>query len=259
MRPLLEIAGLSKRFGGVLATDGLSLDVRSHEIHALIGPNGAGKTTALSQIAGELSSDAGRIFLDGRDLTDLDAVRRVRAGIVRTFQVPRLLADETALENVAIAVQAAQKRNYALFDKARTDRTRIDPALQILEKIGMEDRAAVVAADLSHGEHKLLELGIALALNPRVLLLDEPMAGLGANESARLAPFLKTLREQFAILIVEHDMDVVFSLADRITVLVYGRAIVTGSADEVRNHPEVIAAYLGHGDEAAFAGSVTRK
>lgn len=244
---LLRVDELSKRFDGVLATDGLCLDVCENEIHALIGPNGAGKTTALSQIAGELRPDAGRILFGGSQINDLDAPARVQIGIVRTFQIPRLLLDETTLENVAIAVQAAQRNRLSLFDNARSDLSRINPALHILAKLDMKSCAQTRAGSLSHGEQKLLELAIALSLKPKLLLLDEPMAGLSPVESTRLRPLLLEMKRQFAILLVEHDMDAVFSLSDRITVLVYGKAIVTGSADEVRKHPDVIAAYLGSG------------
>ncbi|WP_207483943.1 ABC transporter ATP-binding protein [Arenibaculum pallidiluteum] len=246
--PVLRIEGLVKRFGGLLATNELSLDVGPGEIHALIGPNGAGKSTAIAQIAGELPSDSGRILFEGRDLAGLSGAARARLGLGRTFQVPRLLEDDTALDNVALAIQARQGHSFRFWADARRDAGLRGPAMAALERAALADRAETRVADLSHGEHKQLELAVALALGPRMLLLDEPMAGLGATESRQMTAILQGLKGQVAMLLVEHDMDAVFALADRVTVLVYGRAIATGLPEEIRADPEVRAAYLTEGD-----------
>jgi branched-chain amino acid transport system ATP-binding protein len=242
---LLRIEGLEKRFGGLRATDGLDLDVMPGELHALIGPNGAGKSTAIGQITGEIPPDAGRILFDGEDITHLSPARRVRRGLSRSFQIVQLLDDETAEANAALAVQAAQGHSFRFWRDATRDEGLRAPARALLRRAGLPDaRHGVLAGDLAAGERKQVELALALAASPRLLLLDEPMAGLGANESRAMTETLRGLKGQVAILLVEHDMEAVFALADRISVLVYGRVIATGTAAEIRANAEVRAAYL---------------
>jgi branched-chain amino acid transport system ATP-binding protein len=243
--PLLAIDGLIKRFGGLVATDNLSLDVREGEIHALIGPNGAGKTTLVAQLMGQLPCDAGRIVFAGADITRLPTHRRVSAGLARSFQITSVLRDFTALDNVALAVQAHQGHSFRFWRPAQSDASLRQPARAILEELGLGPRADTAAANLSYGEQRQLEIAMALAGDPRLLLLDEPMAGMGPDESARMVSFLQRLKGQRAMLLIEHDMDVVFALADRITVLVYGRAIATGTPPEIRANADVRKAYLG--------------
>lgn len=248
--PILNVSGLVKRFGGLLATDSVSLDVRPGEIHALIGPNGAGKTTLISQLLGELKSDAGKIELEGCDISRLPTAKRIGLGLARTFQITSLLPEYSVLDNVAIAIQIRQGHSFRFLGNVRKETQLRDSALNYLRPIGLEHRADELVANLSHGEQKQLELAVAMATEPRVMLLDEPMAGLGHTESQQMVKLLQGLKSQVSMLLVEHDMDAVFQLADRISVLVYGRVIATGSADEIRNHPEVRSAYLGEGDEA---------
>lgn len=248
-RPILSVNGLVKRFGGLTATDRVSLTVAPGEIHALIGPNGAGKTTLISQIAGEERQDEGTIALEGRDVSALPLYRRVRLGFARTFQVTCLLPEYTAAQNVAIAVQIRQGHSFRLWGDVRRDRALREDALTLLGDAGMAERADERVANLSHGERKQLELVVALATKPKVLLLDEPMAGLGPTESGQMVQQLRALKRHFGMLLVEHDMDAVFALADRISVLVYGRIIATGKPDEIRGNPEIRTAYLGEGDQ----------
>lgn len=246
--PVLEIRGLVKRFGGLVATDHLDLDLHAGECHAVIGPNGAGKTTVVNQLFGELPSDGGMVRLFGEDLEDMPAHARVRLGLGRTFQITQLLPTYTALDHVALAVQAHQGHSFHFFRSARHDRRLVEPARVILARTGLAARADVTVANLSHGERKQLELAVALASEPKVLLLDEPMAGLGPVETHAMVELLASLKGSLAMLLIEHDMEAVFALADRITVLVYGRAIATGSAAEIQANPEVRTAYLGEGD-----------
>lgn len=246
--PVLEIRGLVKRFGGLVATDHLDLDLHAGECHAVIGPNGAGKTTVVNQLFGELPSDGGMVRLFGQDLEDMPAHARVRLGLGRTFQITQLLPTYTALDHVALAVQAHQGHSFHFFRSARHDRRLVEPARVILARTGLAARADVTVANLSHGERKQLELAVALASEPKVLLLDEPMAGLGPVETHAMVELLASLKGSLAMLLIEHDMEAVFALADRITVLVYGRAIATGSAAEIQANPEVRTAYLGEGD-----------
>ncbi len=247
-RPLLSIRGLRKRFGGLAATDGVDRDVVEGEIHALIGPNGAGKTTLLTQLFGELTHDSGEIRLDGELIDGLGTPQRVRRGLARTFQINQLLPDFSMLDNVALAVQARQGHSFRFFANARRDRDLRQQARDHLAAAGLADRAETRVADLSHGEQKQLEFAIALACEPRLLLLDEPMAGLGHAESEQMVAMLAGLKGRITMLLVEHDMDAVFTLADRISVLVYGRIIATGTAQEIRDNAEVRVAYLGEGD-----------
>jgi branched-chain amino acid transport system ATP-binding protein len=245
---LLQVDGLVKRFGGLVATETLSLDVRQGEVHALIGPNGAGKTTLIAQLAGFLRPDAGRIEFAGRDITFLPAPARVRLGLARSFQITSVLRDFTALDNVALAEQARQGHSFRFWRPARGDSTLRAPGLAALESVGLAHRADVAAANLSHGEQRQLEVAMALACDPAMLLLDEPMAGMGAEESARMVELLRGLRGRRTMLLIEHDMDAVFALADRITVMVYGRVIASGRPEEIRANAEVRQAYLGEED-----------
>ena len=245
---LLSISNLVKHFGGVHATDDVSLDVRMGEIHALIGPNGAGKTTLIGQIMGELAPDSGTIRFDGAVINDLSVPARVQRGLARTFQITQLLREETALANVALAIQARQGHSFRFFADARTDKSLTGPAMRFLQEAGLAARAHVEVAGLSHGEHKQLELALALATQPKLMLLDEPMAGLGAAETLEMTDALRGLKGRVTMLLIEHDMEAVFALADRISVLVYGRIIATGAPADIQANAEVRAAYLGEGD-----------
>ena len=247
---LLRTVALQKHFGGVLATDHVSLQVRRGEMHALIGPNGAGKTTLIAQLTGQLRPDAGTVHFVGRDITHLSTPARARRGLARSFQLTSVLQDFTALDNVALAVQAHQGHSFRFWKPARRDASLRQPAMAALREVGLSARAEVLAARLSHGEQRQLEIAMALASDPS-MLLDEPSAGMGPDESARLVDYLKTLKGKRTILLVEHDMAVVFALADRITVLVYGRAIATDTPAAIRANAEVRQAYLG--DEADYA------
>jgi branched-chain amino acid transport system ATP-binding protein len=245
--PILRISGLSRSFGALRATDDVDLDLRAGEIHALIGPNGAGKSTLINLVCGTLRPDAGTIALDGRDILDRTPGERARLGLARTFQVSSLIPEFSALRNVMLAVQGRQGTSFRFFRPVMADRGLIDPAMAMLERVGLAARARIIASELSHGERRQLELAIALATQPRVLLLDEPMAGMGPEGSRMMTDFLATLRDTAPMLLVEHDMDAVFALADRVSVLVYGRIIATGTVAEVRADPEVRRAYLGDG------------
>jgi branched-chain amino acid transport system ATP-binding protein len=242
---MLRVRGLVKRFGGVAASDGVDLDVREGEVHALIGPNGAGKSTLVNQLSGALRPDAGTIAFDGRDITRLAMHRRVDAGLARSFQVTSVFARFTALDNVALAVQARSGTSFAFWRPVAAEAALFDEARALLARVGLEARASVEAASLSHGEQRRLEVALALATRARLLLLDEPLAGLDARESADLVALLREIRAGATLLLVEHDMDAVFRLADRISVLVYGRVIATGTPAEIRADVEVRRAYLG--------------
>ena len=243
--PLLQIRSLTKRFGGVLACDGISLDVPAGELHAIIGPNGAGKSTLIGQLAGEISPDAGRIFFNGRDITRLPTHRRSSLGLARSFQITSLFLDLTVLDNVALAVQAHAGHSFRFWRPARSEAKLRGPGRAALARVGLESRADAVCANLSHGEHRQLEIAMALATAPRLFLLDEPMAGMGADESSRMIALLGKLKREQTILLIEHDMDAVFRLADRITVLVDGRVIASGAPDEIKADAAVRRAYLG--------------
>ena len=242
---LLAVRGLSKRFGGLLASDQVDLDVVRGETHAIIGPNGAGKTTLIGQLAGDLRPDAGAIRFAGRDVTGFDAPLRSRLGLARSFQITSIFRDFSALDNVALAVQAHRGGNFRFWRSARDERALREPARVVLESVGLGARAGVLAAHLAHGEQRQLEIAMALATEPRLLLLDEPVAGMGLDESQQMVRFLGALKRRITIVLVEHDMDAVFSLADRISVMVYGRIIATGTPPEVRSNAEVRRAYLG--------------
>jgi branched-chain amino acid transport system ATP-binding protein len=242
---LLEVKNLSKSFGALRATDGVSLGVQEGETLAIIGPNGAGKTTLISQLAGNLRPDAGSIRFAGEDVTALPAPRRARRGFARSFQITSVFAEFTALQNVALAVQAHAGHSFRFWRAVHEDATLTGPAREFLTQVGLQSRAQVAAANLSHGEHRQLEVAMALATRPRLLLLDEPMAGMGIDESQRMIELLATLKRRQTMILVEHDMDAVFKLADRIAVLVYGRIVATGLPEEIRANAEVRRAYLG--------------
>lgn len=242
---LLKVENLRKSFGGVLATDNLSLAVQPGQIHAVIGPNGAGKTTMIAQLAGALDSDSGRILFDGEDITGLGPPARSSRGIARTFQITSIFHEFTALENVALAVQAHDGHSFRFWRAARDEARLVEPARAALETVGLEGRADIIVRNLSHGEHRQLEIAMALATKPKLLLLDEPMAGMGAEESQKMVSILNGLKGDHTTLLIEHDMDAVFALADQITVLVYGNAIASGTPDEIRANEEVLTAYLG--------------
>jgi branched-chain amino acid transport system ATP-binding protein len=242
---LLSIDNLRKTFGALIATDDLSLEVAPGEIHAIIGPNGAGKTTLIHQLAGMMASDSGRVIFEGNDISTLAAPARVHKGLVRSFQITSVLRDFSALDNVALAIQAEQGHSFRFWRNACADPTLSEPALALLSDVGLGSRAHVRAGVLAHGEQRQLEIAMALATRPKMLLLDEPMAGMGAEESARMTAYLASLKGRITMLLIEHDMDAVFALADRITVLVYGRAIATGTPDVIRSDAEVRRAYLG--------------
>jgi branched-chain amino acid transport system ATP-binding protein len=246
---LLEIEHLHKAFGALHATDDVTLTIRRGETHALIGPNGAGKTTLVGQLTGELKPDAGRILFDGRDITTLSTAQRARLGLARSFQITSIFNSFTALGNVALAVQAREPHSFRFWQRAEMLSALQNPAQALLRDVGLARFSGTVASHMSHGQHRQLELGMALATEPVMLLLDEPMAGLGVEESRAMSELLARVKGQYTILLIEHDMDVVFSLADRISVLVGGRIIASGTGDEIRNHPEVRVAYLGEEDE----------
>ncbi|MGC3937511.1 ABC transporter ATP-binding protein [Roseobacter sp. EG26] len=242
---LLQIKGLRKAFGALVATDDVSLTLRRGEIHALIGPNGAGKSTLIKQIAGGLKPDAGEIWWGGQEITALSTVARARAGLGRTFQISALAMDYTVLQNAVLGALGRQGGVWRFFAPVMKDPDLLEAAMAALNRVGLADQAHRRTAELSHGQRRLLEVAVALTLAPRAFLMDEPMAGLGASGSKRLTGFLDDLRHEAPILLVEHDMDAVFALADRISVLVYGKIIATGTAEEIKAHPEVREAYLG--------------
>jgi branched-chain amino acid transport system ATP-binding protein len=244
-KSVLELRNLCKSFGALTVTNDLSFTVEPGEIHALIGPNGAGKTTLIQQIYGAVQPDSGQVFLNGREITGLGVPERVQAGIGRSFQISNVLMDFTVLENAIVAEQARLGQSFRFLRPAFSDKALKAGASKILSRVGLEDRAMQPARDLAHGERRMLELALALATVPKVLLLDEPMAGAGLEESQRMTEIIDQLRGQVAILLIEHDMDAVFRLADRITVLVEGAIIATGTADDISNSSAVQAAYLG--------------
>ena len=242
---LLAVRRLTKVFGGLVATNRVDLDVLSGETHAVIGPNGAGKTTLIAQLAGELPADEGTIRFGGRDVTGLPAPARSKLGLARSFQITSVFRELSALDNVALAVQAHAGHSFRFWRPARGERALREPARAMLETVGLGERAEATAATLAHGEQRQLEIAMALATGPRLLLLDEPMAGMGGDESQRMIRLLRTLKARHTILLVEHDMDAVFALADRISVMVYGRLVATETPEEIRANLEVRRAYLG--------------
>jgi branched-chain amino acid transport system ATP-binding protein len=242
---LLQVNDLVKQFGALRATDHVTLDVQPGEIHALIGPNGAGKTSLVAQLSGHLQSDSGQIVFAGQDVTALPTHERVRRGLARSFQITRLFKSFTVLDNVALSVQARSGHSFSFWRPVRSEKALTDQAMAVLQDLGLQDRAQDPASELSHGEQRVLELGLAVATRPKLLLLDEPMAGAGPVESERIVNLIQQLRSQVSILLIEHDMDAVFRLADRISVLVNGALIATGTPEAIRHNPQVIAAYLG--------------
>jgi branched-chain amino acid transport system ATP-binding protein len=241
----LELRNLRKAYGALAVTDDVSLSVRRGELHAVIGPNGAGKTTLIHQVSGLVRSDSGQVLLDGQDVTGLPMHRRVRLGLARTFQITSILPGFPVVENVALAVQARAGSSFRFFGDAAREKSLNALAMECLHVVGLDGRAGLPAGSLSHGEKRQLELAVALATEPKVLLLDEPLAGAGHEDARRVVETLRRLKERLTIVLVEHDMDAVFSLADRISVLVYGRVIATDIPERIRAHPEVRAAYLG--------------
>jgi branched-chain amino acid transport system ATP-binding protein len=242
---LLEARGLTKRFGGLMATDHLDLTVDEFEMHAVIGPNGAGKSTLVGQLTGAVTSDSGRVLLGERDITGLSVHQRVALGLARSYQVTNIFRRLTALENVALAVQTRHGSSFRFWRPVAKEAALFDTAHAMLARVGLAQRAGIDAGTLSHGEQRQLEVALALATEPRVLLLDEPMAGIGPDESERMVRLLASLKGTLTVVLVEHDMDAVFRLADRISVLVYGRVIATGLPAEIRANAEVHDAYLG--------------
>ena len=242
---MLEVRGLTKTFGALRATDGIDFDVAEGETHAVIGPNGAGKTTFISQLAGNIRPDAGSVRFAGADITNLSAPRRARMGLARSFQITSVYPEFSALDNVALAVQAHSGHSFRFWRTAQGDPALAEPARKVLDEVGLSSRMNVLAANLAHGEQRQLEVAMALATGPRLLLLDEPMAGMGIEESQRMIELLQKLKQKKTIILVEHDMDAVFRLADRISVLVYGRVIATDAPDKIKLNEEVRRAYLG--------------
>ena len=243
--PVLRIEGLTKNFGGLRVTDDVTLDVRPGELHAVIGPNGAGKTTLINQISGLLAPDAGKIVFGGEDVTALPINKRAERGLARSFQITSILPGFSVLENVALAVQARRGSSFSFFGRAADEEALNMPAYAALLQAGLAERAHAPAGELSHGEKRALELAIALAMEPKLLLLDEPMAGTGREEGERIVAVLRSLKGRFPMVLVEHDMHAVFALADRISVLIYGRILASGTPAEVRADHHVITAYLG--------------
>jgi branched-chain amino acid transport system ATP-binding protein len=248
---LLTVEQLQKRFGGLTATDDFDLGLQAGEIHAVIGPNGAGKTTLINQLSGEIQPDAGRVLFEGTDITRTPAHRRSLLGISRSYQITSVLPGFTALQNVAMAVQAHAGHSFEFWSPTTKQQSLTRPALAALEQVGLGERARVPAERLAHGEQRQLELAMALATGPKLLLLDEPMAGMSHREAESIIALLASLKRRYSILLVEHDMDAVFALADRITVMVYGKAIACGTPEEIRANVQVHEAYLG--DEEADA------
>lgn len=245
MRAILELRGLAKRFGALAATDDLDLTIHEGEIHAIIGPNGAGKTTLIHQVSGALRPDAGSIAFDGHDVTRLGMHKRVERGLARSYQITNIFNGLSVRDNLALAVQARQGSSMRFWRAAISEEALFHEADAIAQRIGLDTRTETLAGKLSHGEQRRLEVGLALATKPKLLLLDEPMAGMGHDESDDLVPLIASLRPSVAVLLIEHDMDAVFRVADRISVLVAGRIIATGTPDEIRSNTEVKRAYLG--------------
>ena len=245
--PILQVSNLVKHFGGLVATDHLNLDVTEGEIHAVIGPNGAGKTTLINQISGMMKSDSGAIKFGDLDITHMTPANRCHAGLVRSFQITSILKNFRVIDNVALSIQAREGHSFRFWAPAQADQSLQAPAQSILDDVGLGERGQVLAGNLAHGEQRRLEIAVALATSPKLLLLDEPMAGMDSEACEEMTGYLRSLKGQYTILLIEHDMDAVFALADRITVLVYGQVIASGPPDEIRDNPDVRTAYLGDG------------
>ena len=241
----LQTSALVKRYGGILVTDHVSLDIRAGELHAIIGPNGAGKTTLINQLSGELASNSGGIVFDGEDVTGLGIDQRARRGLLRSYQITSIFEQFTVRENVTLAALGAREHGFRFWQPLLGRRDLARQADEALAACGLAPQAGALAGDLAYGQRRQLELAMALAAQPKFLLLDEPMAGMSVQESQAVVAMLAGLKGRYSILLIEHDMDAVFALADRITVLVYGKVIFTGTPDEIRQHPEVKAVYLG--------------
>lgn len=248
--PSLSVKGLVRYFGGLKATDEVSLQVRPGELHAIIGPNGAGKTTLINLLTGELASDGGSIHIGDVDVTEQPVQRRVELGLLRSYQITSVFDSFTVCENVCLAARRKQGVRLAVWRPLTQDRETMQTAERVMAECQLEHVANELAANLAYGQRRQLEIAMALAADPRLLLLDEPMAGMSAAEGAAAIELLRSLKGKYTIVLIEHDMNAVFSLADRISVLVYGRVIATGTADEIRNHPEVRKAYLGDDEDA---------
>jgi branched-chain amino acid transport system ATP-binding protein len=242
---VLEVKNLRKHFGGIAASDGVSLRVRAGEIHALIGPNGAGKTTLIAQLSGSIASDEGQIFFLGNDVTKLAQHARVRAGLVRSYQITSIFRRFSVLDNLALAVQARSGSSLAFWQPVQAERALFEEARAVAAEVGLAGKEAALAATLAHGEQRALELGLALATRPKMVLLDEPTAGMGPEESRRMIELVDRLRSRLTVLLVEHDMDAVFRLADRVSVLVSGSILATDKPEAIRGNPDVRRAYLG--------------
>ena len=246
--PILKIVNLNKNFGGVIATENVSLEIQAGEVHALIGPNGAGKTTLVSQISGILPSDRGEIEFDHQSITHLSAPKRSLKGLARSFQITSILKDFTCQENVVLAILAHSGHSFHIWRQLKKEKKLQDKALEVLETIGLGMHCNTIAGELAHGEQRQLEIAVALAMDPKLLVLDEPLAGMGRTDSVEMIRFLKNLKGKYSILLIEHDMDAVFELADTISVMVYGRLIASGPPKTVRSEPIVREAYLGRDD-----------
>jgi branched-chain amino acid transport system ATP-binding protein len=253
-RPLLQVKGLTKHFGGVTANHGIDLELIAGETHAVIGPNGAGKTTLVAQICGELLPSAGEIVLEGADITRVPPHRRAACGLARVFQITSIFKDFSTLENAALAAQGHRGHSYAFWKPVHEDQDLNALAREALREVGLDSKCEVPARALSHGEHRQLEIAMALVTHPRLLLLDEPTAGMGSEESQEFLQLLLKLKKTHSILLIEHDMQVVFAIADRITVLAGGQVIASGTPREIQADAQVREAYLGE-DFSAAAGS----
>jgi len=242
---VLRTEALVKRYGGLLVTDAVSIDVRPGELHAIIGPNGAGKTTLINQLSGELRSNSGRVLFGADDVTAIPIDQRARRGLLRSYQITSIFEGFTVLENAVFAALGAREHAFRFWKPMLGRTERVQAAREALQVTGLLELAQAPAAELAYGQRRQLELAMALAAQPRMLLLDEPMAGMSAQESAGVVELLKRLKGKQSILLIEHDMDAVFALADRITVLVYGKTLFSGTPDEIRNNPEVRTVYLG--------------
>ena len=242
---LLDVRRLNKRFGGVVATDQVDLQIAQGEIHALIGPNGAGKTTLVAQLAGQVPSDSGSVHFDGTDITHMATHLRAHRGLVRSFQITRLFKSMSVLDNVALAIQASLGQVFSAWRPVKQDVESHDRAMAILERLGLADKHHWRIEQLSHGEQRALEVGVALAGKPKLVLLDEPLAGMGLQESEAMTQLIDSLRRDFSVLLIEHDVEAVFRLADTVSVLVSGRIVASGKPADVRANPAVTAAYLG--------------